>query len=150
MRIFEVVRNKNPGGMLAAAASQYLAFLYSEIGRREEAYNLLISCKEQLEETAMCLLHQLASEQNHPQVVADFSSSCYQYAPSQDVAIRNAKAFATLGQAQPAGGWIQTAWQHGSFDVKALVAEDAFAAIRNDPVFIKYIDQMTHEKTHFD
>ena len=42
-RIFEEVLSKGRGGMLAAAASQYLAFLYAEEGKRREAYDLLFS-----------------------------------------------------------------------------------------------------------
>jgi len=144
-RIFEVVRTKTQGGLLAAAASQYLAFIYADHGKREAAYELLLSCKDQLENPATCFLHQLADEHGNHALVAELSAECYQLAPTQDVALRNARAFAALKQAQPAGGWLQTAWQHGSFPLQELLLKEPFAALCSDPVFRQFVDHLHEE-----
>ena len=146
-RIFEEVRAKTAGGLLAAAASQYLAFIYAEHGNREAAYELLLSCKDQLEDPARCLLHQLAAEHANHTLVAELSADCYQFAPSQDVALRNARAFAALKQAKPAGGWLQTAWQHGSFNLKTILQEEHFAALLGDSAFRQFVDHLHEENS---
>jgi len=141
-RLFEEVRSKASGGLLASAASQYLAFLYEEDGRHKEAYDLLVPVKKHLAEDALCLLHKLAATQNDHALVAELSSECYQSAPTLEVALRNARAFAFLKQAKPAGGWLQTAWQHGGFDLDALLNEDEFASMKGDPSFRTFVDQL--------
>ena len=143
--IFEEVRAKASGGILAAAATQYLATIYANSGRRSEAYELLMSCKDQLEESARCLLHQLAAEHSNFNLVVELSSDCYQFAPTQDSALRNARAFAALNQPRPAGGWLQTAWQHGAFDLKALLEERVFDPVRKDPIFRQFVDHLHAE-----
>lgn len=141
-QLFEEIRQKAGGGLLAALASQYLAFLYADQGKRNEAYELLVPCKEQLEGAALILLHELAFENNNHAIVAELSSDAYQFAPSQEVALRNAKSFARLGQPQPAGGWLQTAAQLGSFDLKMLLQDEAFSKVRNDPRFVEFVDRL--------
>jgi stage IV sporulation protein FB len=141
-RLFEEVRMKASGGILAAAASQYLAFLFAEKGKRKEAYDLLLPYLDQLDGPARFLLHQLSFEQGNYQMAADLSADCYQSNSTREVAIINAKAFAYLKQPKPAGGWLQTAWQHGPFDVKALIGEEAFNAVRDDAQFRAFVDQL--------
>jgi stage IV sporulation protein FB len=145
-RQFEDVRQKGGGGLLSAAASQYLAFLYAEEQKRREAYDLLIGCETLLEDPARCLLHQLAAEQGDHQRVAKLSAECYQYAPKQETALRNAIAFAALRMAEPSGGWLQTAWQHGAFDLNALLNEDVFASVRDQPAFRRFVDTLNEKK----
>ncbi len=141
-RLFEEVRIKGAGGLLSAAAAQYLAFLYAEEGKRQEAYDLLLSNKKHLEGPARCLLHQLGAEQNNHELVAELSADCYQFAPKQEVALRNAKAFAALNQAEPAGGWLQTAWQHGSFDLNTLLQDEVFNSVRDISAFRHFVDPL--------
>ncbi|MBF8262920.1 MAG: hypothetical protein HW387_585 [Parachlamydiales bacterium] len=141
-RLFEEVRTRAPGGLLAAAASQYLAILYAELGKRREAYDLLLPSLDQLEEPARLLLHQLSFEHGNYRMVADLSADCYQLRPTQAVAILNARAFACLNQPKPAGGWLQTAWQLGPFDVNALVSEKTFDSVRDDAEFRSFVDRL--------
>lgn len=141
-RMFEDVLKKAPGGVLAATAAQFLAFLYAEQGRKDEAYQLLKPLHKQLANDTVCLLHALAAEKGDHELVAQLSAECYQFAPNRDTAMRNARAFAKLEQPQPAGGWIQTAWQHGPFDLEALLQEESFSGVKNDPVFREFIDPL--------
>jgi stage IV sporulation protein FB len=141
-KLFEELQRQAAGGMLSIAASQYLAFLYLQEGEKEKSYQLLLPIKDQLAEESICLLHQLASERANDPVVIDFSTRCYQIMPSQEVALRNARSFARLKQSKPAGGWLQTAWQHGPFNVDKILSESAFSAIKDDPMFKAFTDQL--------
>ena len=140
VRLFEEVRKQASGGMLAAEASQTLALLYAEDGRQKEAYDMLLPLKDQLSGPALCLLHTLASEMNHSELVAELSVNCYQLTPTREVAIRNARAFAALHQSEPAGGWLQTALQYGPMDLKTLLEDAIFDQVRNDPIFRKFVE----------
>jgi len=140
--LFQEVLMKGAGGLLSSIAAQYIAFLYVQQGKRQEAYDLLLSNKERLDDSARCLLHQLAAEQgNHP-LVAELSADCYQFSPKQEVALRNARAFAALNQPQPSGGWIQTAWQLGPFDLKTCLDDEVFNSVRNNSVFRHFVDPL--------
>lgn len=141
-QLLQELRLAAPGGLLAASASQYLAFLLFDEGKRDEAYQLLLPFQKQLKEDGLCLLQELAAEKNNPALVAELSVECYQFAPNRDVAMRNARAFALLKQPEPAGGWLQTAWQHGAFNVDALLTEQAFDDVRNDPAFRQFVDPL--------
>ncbi|HSX38683.1 MAG TPA: site-2 protease family protein [Chlamydiales bacterium] len=139
--IFEEVCKKGGDGLLAAAARQYLAFLENEEGKFRQAYDLLVSVKKHLTAESLCLLHKLAANEKDYSLVAELSSECYQASPTCEVALRNARAFAFLKQAKPAGGWLQTARQHGAFDLATLLQEEEFASMQNDPEFRYFIDQ---------
>jgi Zn-dependent protease len=140
--LFEEVCHKGEKGILAGAACQYLAFLHEQEGKHKEAYDLLLPVKAHLAEDALCLLHKLAATQRDYSLVAELSSECYQASPTLEVALRNARAFAFLKQAKPAGGWLQTAWQHGGFDLDALIHEEEFASLKEDPEFRSFVDQL--------
>ncbi len=142
IRLFEDVLKKAPGGVLAASASQFLAFLYTEQGKKEDAYRLLLPIKKHLANDTLCLLHTLAAENGNHELVAELSAECYQFAPNREVAVRNARAFARLGKPEPAGGWLQTAWQHGTFDMDNLLQEESFSGVRDNPVFREFIDPL--------
>jgi Zn-dependent protease len=141
-QLLEQVRQKGEGGMLAQAASQYLAILESQEGKSKEAYDLLVPFKNHLDEEALCLLHKLAGIQKDYELVAELSSECYQASSSMEVALQNARAFAFLQQPKPAGGWLQTAWQQGKFDLEALLNEEEFVSLKGDPDFRSFVDQL--------
>lgn len=141
-RIFEEVRKKSTEGILYRAATQYLAFLKMHKNQQEDAYALLLPLEEHLDEEARCLLHQLAADHANWPLVAKLSTECYQIAQSQEVALRNARAFAFLHQPKPAGGWLQTAWRQGGLDVEKVLKEEQFQAIREDPEFQYFVHLM--------
>lgn len=141
-RLFEEVRTKGKNGLLFSVACQYLAFLDEQEGKHKEAYDLLISIKKHLSEDALCLLHKLAASQKDFSLVAELSAECYQASPTLEVALRNARAFAYLKQAKHAGGWLQTAWQHGGFDLDALLSEEEFVSLKGDSEFRSFVDPL--------
>lgn len=141
-KLLEEVLAKSSTGLLGVAAAQYLAFLDMKEGRHREAYDLLLPIKEQIAEESLCLLHQLAAEFKNYPVVAELSADCFQTAPSQEMALRNARAFAFLKQPKHAGGWLQTAWQEGNFDIEAVLKEEVFASIKDLPEFREFTDPL--------
>ena len=138
-KLFEEVRNKASGGMLALAATQYLAFLIYKEGKRKEAYEMLLPYKEQLSDDILILLHELAAEEKNYPLVIEISQKCYQTAPSQKMALNNSRAYAHEGQPKFAGGWLQTAWQFGGLNLPVILEEEEFKAVVQDPEFQEFI-----------
>lgn len=146
-RLLEQLHEKAGKGVLGLSAAQYLAFLAMKEGRQKDAYDLLLPIQEHLADDSLCLLHQLAAEFKNYSVVADLSATCYQTAPSPEMALRNARAFAYLGQPKHAGGWLQTAWQEGGIDLRSILADEAFQKIKDHPDFRTFIDPLKEEKS---
>ncbi|HAB99448.1 MAG TPA: hypothetical protein DCE71_06475 [Parachlamydiales bacterium] len=134
--------SKSGHGSLFVVATQYLAFFDAQQGKKEAAYQRLLPIKDQLADESICLLHQLAFEHANDVLVADLSAKCYQMQPSQEVALRNARSFARLDQPTPAGGWLQTAWQHGEFNLEEILNEAPFARVKDDPSFTEFINPL--------
>lgn len=133
---------KVKGGVLGAMSSQYLAILMAQEGKRQEAYDLLLPIQDHLADDTRCLLHQLAAEHQNDEVVAKLSSTCYQTAPTQEMALRNARAFARLKKAKMAGGWLQTAWQYGGLDLEKILHEDAFVRLAGQAEFDEFVKKL--------
>ncbi len=141
-RIFEEVRQKAKGGMLAAAATQYLAFLLYKEGNRKQSYEMLLPIKDQLADDLLAILHELASSEKNYPLVIELSAKCYQAEPSQKMALNNARAFAHEKQAKHAGGWLQTAWQFGGLNLDAILQEEEFKTLKEDPEFKQFISEL--------
>lgn len=140
--LFFQVCEKAKGGVLAASAAQYLAILMMQEGKHEDAYNLLLPIHEHLADETKCLLHQLAAEYKNDALVAKLSNESYQIAPSQELALRNARAFARLNQPKMAGGWIQAAWQYGGLDLAKILHENTFAQVLGQAEFEEFINKL--------
>ena len=141
-KIFSEVKEKTTSGLFYVAAVQYLAFLKSQAGQKEEAYQLLLSIEEEISIEAKCVLHALAEEHHNWALVAKLSSECFQYAPSQEMALRNARAFAALHEAKFSGGWLQTAAMNGTLDIEKILKEEAFQAIKLEPEFQHFVKNL--------
>lgn len=141
-RALEELRDKASGGILSFAASQYLAFLAIKEGKRKEAYDLLLPIKDQLADDSLCLLHALAAEQKNYPLVTELAASCFQMEPSMKMALNNARAFAYLKEAKPAGGWLQTAWQFGGLDLQTVLQEEEFLELKDNAEFKEFVDEL--------
>jgi len=141
-QIFEEISVKTTCGLLHKTAVQYQALLKAQEGHKEEAYQLLLPIEEHLAEEMRCLLHQLAAEHQNWPLVAKLSVDCYQVKQTPETALMNARAFANLHQAKHAGGWLQTAWRHGGFDLDLVLKEPPFVAIHEDPDFQHFLQTM--------
>ncbi len=141
-RLLNEVREKVSKGLLAIAADQYLAFLLYQEGKHKEAYDLLLPIKPHLADDTLCLLHQLAEEFRNDRLVVELSANCFQVAPSQEMALRNARASSRLKEAKAAGGWLQTAWQYGNFDLEKILQEEGFQELKSNPDFREFTDKL--------
>lgn len=142
-KILEEVRQKAQGGILGHAAQQYLAYLAYKEGKKKDAYELLLPIKDHLADDSLCILHELAAEQKNYSLVRELSAKCYQIDPNQNMAINNARAFAEANMAKHAGGWLQTAWGLGSFNLSKILDEEAFQKIKDDPEFIEFVKNLS-------
>ena len=133
------IREKAAGGVFFLTATQYLSFLLAKEGKRKEAYELLLPIQEHLEDNSLLLLQELAAEENNHQLVVKLSADCYQLAPNQQVALRNARSCAFLNEPKPAGGWLVAASQLGKIDLPSILQEEAFSAVKNHPEFQEMI-----------
>ncbi len=141
-QIFAEVAEHTKSGLIHTTSIQYLALLKAQAGQKEEAYQLLLPLEEQLAEEMRCLLHKLAAEHQNWPLVAKLSAECYQVKQTQETALINARAFASLNQPKHAGGWLQTAWRQGGFDLDKVLQEGAFQAIERDPEFQHFLQTM--------
>lgn len=131
------------GGLVASTAAQLLSYLYVEEGKIDEAYQLLLPLSEQqLSSESQVLLHDLAFRKKNYSLVAKISASCYQIAQTQEVALRNARAFAWLKEGHLAGGWLEAAWGEGGLSLESVLQEPCFKAISEDRAFKKCIEKM--------
>ncbi len=129
------LRNKTLKGLIFTQSTQFLAFLAFEKKETKKAYEYLLSIKDKLTDEAIGLMHNLAFEENNYKLVKELSSRCYKLTPSKKVALMNARAFAILGEAKPAGGWLKTATQFEKLDVQKILGEKYFEKVKNDPSF---------------
>jgi Zn-dependent protease len=141
-RLFEHIASQARGGVLAAVANQYLAFLDLKEGKRDEAYRRLEPIAEELEGDLVPLLHELAFEHQNYALVTKLATPAYQTAPTQLSALRTARAFAHLKEGKAAGGWLQTAWQHHPFPLAPLLEEPPFSYVCEDPDFRSFINPL--------
>ncbi len=141
-QIFQEILDKNKKGILAIQASQYLALLCMKEGKKKEAYELLLQCKDHVESDLKCLLHRLSYEFENYAIVAELSQECYQIAPSQEMALRNARSFAHLKQGQLAGGWLKAAASYEKLDLSTILKESQFEALKNDQEFKEFVDKL--------
>jgi tetratricopeptide (TPR) repeat protein len=140
----EKIIEKAKGGVLATTASQYLAVLLMQEGKHKQAYDLLLPLEDLLGDDIRCILHNLASEFHNDSLVAKLSSICYQVAPTQEMALRNARAFARLNDPKKAGGWLQAAWKYGGLNLDKVLKEESFAALLGKPEFDAFIEKLKH------
>lgn len=143
---FEKIREKEKDGVLHAVATQYLAMIYYQEKKRKEAYDLLLSIKEQLSGEGNLILHELSSEYENYSLVAELSQKSYQLSPTGEVALLNARAFAFLNNPKAAGGWLQTALELGKIDLDKILSEGVFKDMLKDPTFKEFLPKDVDEK----
>jgi len=137
-KLLKDLRSKTNEGMIFVQTTHILAFLSYEKKDRKKAYEYLLSIKDKIEDDAICLLHELAFDEKNYKLVKELSASSYKLAPTKEIALKNAKTFAILGEAKPAGGWLKTASQFNQLDIDKILSENYFDKVKNDPVFKKF------------
>lgn len=142
LQIFEQIRSDAKEGMIYTTATQYLAYLKYDMGKPQESYDLLRSIRSELSSDALVLLHRAAFDQKDYPLVVELSGQCFQAWPSADLALRNAYACASLAQAEPAVGWLETAQREGVQNLDEVLTEKCFDIIRQDPSFRNFLESL--------
>ncbi len=135
---FERIYTESKGGMIHTLAAQYLAFLKYEQGMGSDTYHLLKPHVTALSPEALALLHKVALDEKDYPLVVEIGSSCFQTMPVKEVALRNAFASAALGQAKPAIGWLEAAFQDGLDNISEILKESYFDPIRGTTLFRQF------------
>jgi stage IV sporulation protein FB len=141
-KLFTEIIEKTKLGDLRNGATQGLALVRWREGHKDEAYQLLLTVEPSLADDVRCVLHTLAAEHQNWDLVAKLSTTCFQFAPSKEMALNNARAFAFLHQPKPAGGWLQTAVSEGITDIENILKESEFQAIKEQPEFQHFIQNL--------
>jgi Zn-dependent protease len=141
-RHFQAILKQAKEGLIAAAAGQYIALIDVKEGKREEAYQLLLRFEEDLADETLPVLHELADEFGNREKVAELSADVFRFSATQAVALRNARAFAAIGQARAAGGWLKTARELGELDLPLFLSEEAFRKVKEDPEFQSFLQEI--------
>ena len=134
-KLLEDLRSKTKEGLIYVQATHLLAFLFNDQKDRKKTYEYLLSIKDKIADDAICLLHELAFEEEDFKLVKELSASSYKLSPTMEIALKNAKAFAILGEAKPSGGWLKTATQFDKLDLDKVLSEKYFDKVKDDPAF---------------
>lgn len=122
-------------GVIYLTATEFLASLLHTQDRDKEAYQLLMPLKSKLSPEMVKLLHQLAYQAGNYQEAISLGSRSYQNYPSYDTALINALCHSTLGEVQPAVGWLECAIRDGIPNPQAVLKKPEFDSIRSNERF---------------
>ncbi len=132
---FTFVRQQAPKGVLYVTATQYAARILAEQGHFKQAYDWLLPIQNRLSSDYLHLLQQLAYRVQEWEQAVEIGQKAYQQEPSIDTALINALAYAIMGQAMPAVGWLRCAVQLGLPNVQRVIEKREFDAIRDSQAF---------------
>lgn len=130
------LRSQVTSGVLYDIATQSCASILAARGDEKGAYDLLMPIKKHLNPQGLRLLHHVSYNLGHYEETVALASDAFQAQPDGQTALLNAFAHARLGQAQPAVGWIQCAFNEGVEHPTAVLLMPEFQAIRRDPAYI--------------
>ncbi|MBM3192499.1 MAG: hypothetical protein FJZ63_07630, partial [Chlamydiae bacterium] len=137
--LLEKVRSVTQQGVLFITATQYLARIQFDKGQLQQAYENLISIKENLSDHFMMLLHFIAFEVQDYTTVHELGGPCFQREPLLEVAVRNAIASARLNLVDEGIGWLEAALRCGLATLSELVKDESFKTIKDHPKFKAFL-----------
>jgi Zn-dependent protease len=109
------------------------------LGKKEEAFDLLFSIHKKLSGQSLYLLYKLAFDLGHYKLVTELSGSCFQEFPIPDVSLAAAKSHARESNVEAALGWLETTLKFGPYQALDLIADTHFDAIREIPTFSQWV-----------
>jgi len=129
------IRDIAKKGVIYIASTQYLSDVLDQLGRTNEAYQLLFSVKDKINPDYLCSLHRLAFRSGHYQEAIELGNEAYREAPNPETALTNALAHAKIGDAKPAIGWLECALRDGMPNFSDVLKDENFDSIRHDAGF---------------
>lgn len=135
---FKKIREKCSKGVIYTSATETLALLLIEEGKKEEGYALLNALpKVSLE--LIPKLHELAFLAKDYGKTIELAKEAFQLFPVAQTAIYNAIAYAQKGEVEPAIGWLECALNEGIADLEELLKKPEWEPIRETPAFKNFI-----------
>lgn len=130
-----LLREEAKSGALYILATQYIARLLAEQGQFKQAYEWLLPIKKQLSIDYLSLLQQLAYRLQDWNIAVEAGRLAYEKTPQLDTALLNALAYAIMGEAKPAVGWIRSAIHLGLTQPAEVLNKREFDAVRDSTEF---------------
>jgi len=127
------------------SATQALARIYLQEGKKEKSYELLLNADPQLLKEGKCLLCKLAFEHQNYELVGRYSQDIYAIDSSYETALLNSKAFAHLNYPKHAGAWLETAFQFENSSeegLKTLIDQPTYDHVRSQQPFKDFIEKI--------
>lgn len=136
---FEELRKCTGKGVIFETATEEMSRALAYLNRNQEAYDLLYPIKFKLSPESLRLLQLLAYRLENWKVIKELSSSVYQAFPNFETALINAMGHASLGEVQPAIGWLRCAKMEGATEIKRILSRQEFDRIRQDPAWLDFV-----------
>jgi stage IV sporulation protein FB len=136
---------KSQDSLVQQKAVEALAKLYIEEHETQKAYDLLLTADPKTLKEGKCLLCKLAFARKNYQLVGNHAREIYAIEPTFEIALLNSQAYAALNEPAPAGAWLHTASQFGSYTINILkeqVEKEVYAPVREHEAFKKYRDKI--------
>ena len=108
-------------------------------GKKEEAFQLLLSIRKKLSGEPLYLLYKLSFDLGHYKLVTELSGACFQEFPMPDVSLVAAKSHAQESDVEACLGWLETTLGFGAFHPLDLVSDPHFDLIREIPTFSQWV-----------
>ncbi len=141
-KVLQQIRAEVKTGFLFLASTQLLAQIATKRGEYPQAYQLLRSIEDHLEDNDLVLLHQLAYRNQQWKHVSALGDRIHQNVPSYETAILNALAHAVLGEVEPAIGWLRCAVEEGLPNPKHVAQQKEFDSLRSNPDFQQFVSTL--------
>jgi hypothetical protein len=126
-------------------AIESLAEIFYKEKEEEKAYNLLLKTDHSQLKTGKCLLCKLAYMKKNYALVEKYSQDIYAIDPTEETALLNSRAFASLNNPDLAGGWLKTASLFENMNKESLqtILEDRiYNPVREKEDFKQYLEDI--------
>jgi stage IV sporulation protein FB len=140
--LFEQVRSHAKKGMLFVMATEQLAKIEFHQGNKEKAYEELLEIENQVSDETYPLLHFLAYQHENYPLVIKLSSKVFETNQTQEIALINSYAFASQGEAEAAGGWLQRAHNIQPFEVEKFIENPIYDRVRQAKEFQSFVQDI--------
>lgn len=132
---FKAIMRETKQGIIFVTASEYLAQIYYEQKRFDEAYTLLSENIRQLSLPALSLLQKLSYQLRSWKEGTQVGNRIYQIEQDPQVAYINALCHANLGEKNETLGWIKAAIKEGLPNLEQALNHPDFKSIRESQEF---------------
>lgn len=142
----KILRSSSRGGLVYIQATQEMAKLLMKQGNELEAFECLLSIRNDLDMESKWMLFQLASRRHAWDLVREMGKGVYRDFPRADTAVANAMAHAHFKEVTPAVGWLERAVLDGATNVGTITSFPEFDPIREDPLFQRFCEKLKKDK----